>query len=291
MDRESIEVDCGSIEVDCGTVGMVDGSIAMEHEESGRRDGRTRRDSPGAMRPHTSIWREVTMETRQRQVMEAFTRVRLFTDEHPVTGALTYASARDMLDDVLQRMRALATAQLRGRELSRAERRRQQDQVSALLDGYIRPIVTIARAQIAPGSDVGLPAALRMPKLPIRPTALLEFCDHMIAAAREHEAVFVANGLPADFLEQFAAAREALVRVTAERVSQVGAHVAARAALRVQLTRGRRAVERLDAIVRASFRADPATLDAWRIAKRVQALPGGAPASAAAGDPPTLKAA
>jgi hypothetical protein len=45
--------------------------------------------------------------------------------------------------------------------------------------------------------------------------------------------------------------------------------VVARAGLRVELRRGRRAVERLDAGVRASFRGDLMRLTAWRGAKRV----------------------
>ena len=35
-------------------------------------------------------------------------------------------------------------------------------------------------------------------------------------------------------------------------------------------------MERLDAIVRASYRRDPGVLAAWRSAKRVQKTPGGA---------------
>ena len=64
-------------------------------------------------------------------------------------------------------------------------------------------------------------------------------------------------------------------RVMGGRATQVGTKMAARAGLQVQLLRGRRAVERLDAIVRAAFRGDVATLTAWRAAKRVQQTPGG----------------
>ena len=213
------------------------------------------------------------METRQQRVMDAFGRVRTFLDEHPATGVLTYASAQEMLDDVLGKLRGLASTQYRGQELGRAEARRQAEQIALLVDQHIRPIVTIARAQIEPHSDVGLPAALRMPKLPINPSRVLTVCDGMMEAAQAHEALFVAHGLPADFLAQFAAARASLERLTGGRTVQVGARVAARAGLRVQLRRGRRAVERLDALVRASYRNDPGVLAAWRIAKRVPRTP------------------
>ncbi len=138
-----------------------------------------------------------------------------------------------------------------------------------------RVVCWIARAQIEPGSDAGLPDGLRMPKLPIGPTKLIAVCDGMIEAARPHEAVFTANGMPADFLTQCARARDALERVMGGRATQVGTKVAARTGLRVQLLRGRRAVDRLDALVRSSFRGDLAMLTAWRGAKRVQQTPGG----------------
>ena len=215
------------------------------------------------------------MNVKQKQTMDSLWRVRSFLEAYPATGRLTYASAREMLDSVMQQLRAYAGAQITGRELSRAEQRRQADQLALLLDQHMRPLVTIARAQIAPESDVGLPAALRLPKVPIGPTRMLAACDGMIEAARQFEAVFVANGLPADFLAQFASARNDLERVAGGRATQVSTHVAARAGLQVQLRRGRRAVERLDAIVRASFRGNEVALTTWRGAKRVHQAPGG----------------
>ena len=215
------------------------------------------------------------MNTRQKQVMDSLVRVRAFLDAHPASGALSYANAREMLDEVMQRLRGNAGAQISGRELGRGEVRRQRDQIALILDRHMRPIVTIARSQIRPESDVALPAALRMPRQPLGPTKTLAACDGMIEAARQFEAVFVANGLSADFLAQFQAARDALERIMGTRATQVNTHVAARAGLQVELRRGRRAVERLDAIVRGSFRGDFITLSAWRGAKRVHLVPGG----------------
>ena len=83
--------------------------------------------------------------------MDSLVRVRAFLDAYPVTGTLSAASAREMLDDVVQRLRAYAGAQHSGRDMSRMELRRQEDQTALLLDKYIRPIVTIARAQQTPG--------------------------------------------------------------------------------------------------------------------------------------------
>jgi hypothetical protein len=216
------------------------------------------------------------MYARQKQVMDSLVRVRSFLDAHPASGALSYDSAREMLDDVMQRLRAFAGEQVSGRMLSRAEVRRKADLIALLLDRHMRPIVTIARAQIEPGSDVRLPVALRMPNAPLSPTRMLAACDGMIEAARQFEAVLVAEGLPADFLAQFADTRNALARGMERRATHVGTHIGARAGLKVQLRRGRLAVDRIDAIVRASFRGDEMTLAVWRGTKRVHLKPGGA---------------
>lgn len=221
------------------------------------------------------------MDSKQNRRMDALLRVRVFLDEHPAPDEPAFANAREMLDDVLERLRDLAGTQYRGHTLSRAEVRRQHDQIGVLLDRHLRPIVTIARAQIGPNADAGVPVALRMPRLPINATRLLTVCDGMIEAVTPLTAMFVANGLPADFIARLASARDELERVMGSRAVQVGAHVHARQALTWQFLRGRRAVERLDALVRSSFRLEPAVLTAWRSAMRVRVVSGGAGARTA----------
>lgn len=254
---------------------MTDDRQAMRStRKTAARAGRTRAGAPGPMRPHTTIHREGQVNTRQKQVMDSYVRVVAFLEAHPASGTMSYASAREMLDDVIQRVRTFAGAQHTGRDASRMELRRQQDWGARIVEDFMRPIVTIARAQIGASSDVGLPEGLRMPKLPQGPTKLIALCDGMIAAARPYEALFVAHGMPADFLAQFTAARNGLESAMGARASQVVTHVAARTGLKAQFLRGRRAIDRLDAVVRSSYRRDRAVLDAWRVAKRVQLVPG-----------------
>ena len=133
------------------------------------------------------------MDAKQKQVIDSFVRVRSFIDAHPTTGPLSDTDARSTLDDVIQQLDEHAGAQVLGQEQSRAEARRQDDQIEA-------------------GSDVGLPAGLRMPRLPLGPTKVLAACAAMIEAARPFEALFVRKGLPADFLARFTAARDGRTR-------------------------------------------------------------------------------
>lgn len=216
------------------------------------------------------------MYATQKQVLESFVRVRAFLEAHPATGRLTYAAAQSMLDDALQPIRTYAGQQVSGRVLSRSELARQQQLIRRLRDEHMRPIVTIARAQIEPESDAGLPAAFRLPRFTWVVTKVLQASDGMIEVARSFEAVFLAQGMPPDFLARFQEARDELARVFAARAALIGTHVGARAGLPVELRRGRRAVDRLDAVVRAAYGGDEAMLAAWRAAKRVHRLPSGA---------------
>lgn len=212
------------------------------------------------------------MIAQQKQRLEAFVRVQAFLGRHPVSGPLGYTGARETLDDVVRRLNEYAAAQITGRALSRGELRRQKQLIKQLIDRHMRPIVTVARAQIEPESDVRMPA-MRMPRSGVGVTKLLHACDGMIEAARRFEATFVANGLPADFLTRITAARNELENGLGDRATLVGTHVGARTGLEVQMRRGRRALDRLDAVVRAEFDGDQVTLARWRVAKRVHLLP------------------
>lgn len=214
------------------------------------------------------------MRTIQKQSLEALVRVRAFLDEHPVTAPLGYAGAVETLDDVIRRLREFAGAQVTGRELSRGELRLQAKLVRELVVRHMRPIVIFARTQQDPDSDVRLPASFRMPRANLGPTKVLQACDGMIEAARPFEAAFVAGGLPADFLARLIAARDELERVLGGRATQIGRHVGARAGMQVQLRRGRRVIDRLDAVVRAAFDGDEVTLARWRAARRLHLQPG-----------------
>jgi hypothetical protein len=217
------------------------------------------------------------MIVQQKQNLEAFVRVLAFLDAHPVEGPLTYTGPRDTLDDVVRRIREYAGAQVTGRQLSSGELRWQKRMIRQMRDRHIRPMVAIARAQVEPGSDVRIPA-IRMPQTNLGVTKFLQACDGMIEAARPFEAAFVASGLPADFLARFTAARDELEGGLGVRATHIGQHIGARAGLQVQMHRGRRALDHIDAVVRASFDGDEATLATWRFAKRAHQLPGGSTA-------------
>jgi hypothetical protein len=243
------------------------------------------------LRPTTSIHSEAKVKNRQKREIDSLVRVRTFLVEHPATGIVNYADTREVLDDVIQQVDVHAGAQALANELGRAAKRRQKEQIDRMFELHMRPIAAIARAQMEPGSDVGLPAGLRLPKFPLAPSRALAASHAMIEAARPFEALLISKGLAPDFLAQFAAAREALLNMRGDRETQMGRRVAAGAGLEAQLRRGRRAVTQLDAIVRAAFRGDSMTLSAWRGMRRIHLAPGGTGPVAVEGSSPITEAA
>jgi hypothetical protein len=211
---------------------------------------------------------------KQKQVIESFVRVLGFLRANPANPPATYAGPGEVLEESVRQLRSFAGDQLYGRQFSAAELRRQEQVMQRIADRHMRPIVTIARAQIEVGSDVRLPDALKMPRSGIGVTKFLQATEAMIKWARTFEATFVANGRPADFIAQFVAATAELEQVLDSRGTLVGTHVGAKKGMRVMLRRGRRAVDRLDSVVRVAFEGNEVVLEKWRVAKRVQAIRG-----------------
>jgi hypothetical protein len=212
---------------------------------------------------------------KQKQVIESFVRVLAFLGANPAPAPATYAGPAEVLDEAVRQLRSYAGDQVYGRQFSAAERRRQEQLMQRILDRHMRPIVTIARAQIEADSDIRLPEALKMPRSGIGVIKLLAAAEAMIEGARQFETLFLANGRPADFIAQFVAATAELDQVLGVRGTLVGRHVGAKKGIHVMLRRGRRAVDRLDSIVRVAFEGNAVALEKWRVAKRVQAIRGG----------------
>lgn len=84
---------------------------------------------------------------------------------------------------------------------------------------------------------------------------------------------FTRRGFKDSFLEDLHADTEALERSIQTRAQKSGERVAATAAVDAAIERGMNAVRELDAIVRNTFRDDPATLAAWTSARHTERSP------------------
>src|SRR5687768_1951234 len=88
------------------------------------------------------------MQSRQQKLIEMYQRVKTFLAEHPAAETPGFTSAKDGFEAVLGRITDHSSAQVQGRQLTRAERQRLTSQMSKLRVYHMKPIVAIARAEI-----------------------------------------------------------------------------------------------------------------------------------------------
>jgi hypothetical protein len=213
------------------------------------------------------------MQARQKQVIEAYQRVQDFLAAHPAPAPASYGLPKQMLDEVVGRLTVHTTDQVAGRRLSRAETQRQKRLRAVLRELHLRPLSKVAKASLseAPGID----KALVMPAPQLSSTKLIAEAQGMRDAVVPYQPVFVRSGRPENFVAQLDAAIEELRQSQLGRARNVGRGVGAKAGMKDEVKRGRDAVELLDAIVTTSFASNPDVLAKWRLARRIQGLPGG----------------
>lgn len=219
------------------------------------------------------------MQAKQKQVFESFQRVQDFLGAHPLSEGSSYGSPREMLDAVVAKLGGHTTEQVAGRRLSRASTQRQQALRRALREQHLIPIAAIAKATLSDAP--GIEKALKLPAGNLSTTALIAEAQGIRVAIAQFEPVFVRNGRPADFLARLDAQIEELRQSLLGGARNVGRSVGAKQGMQKEIQRGRDAVRMLDAIVRTAFFGDPDVLAKWRIASRVQGVPGGGPATGA----------
>jgi hypothetical protein len=151
----------------------------------------------------------------------------------------------------------------------------------------MRPVVRITKLAIQP--EPGVTEKLRMPKVARTSVELVAASNAMRGAAAPYRATFIANGLPEDFLERFAAAEEAVTASVRTRGTNAGMKASAGVGMDEEIKRGRAAVDALDSMVRIVFDGDEEILAAWKVAKRIKAVRGGGRIEAETSAPTLIK--
>lgn len=213
------------------------------------------------------------MQTRQKQVIEAYRRVQKFLQDHPASPPTSYAEPKELLDAVVAKLTDHSFAQVSGLKMSQAEARRLESLVQRLRDRHLKPIVAIARAQMA--DRPGIEKALRMPPAGLSVLKLVAEAQHIRDAAAIYGPAFVKNGRPENFLDTLGEAIAETENAFGGRAQRLGGRIGAGAGITKELRRGREAVGMLDTIVQVAFEGNDVVLAAWKSAKRVQASPGG----------------
>ena len=189
-----------------------------------------------------------------------------FLDQNgPSRGDINASGYRKILDDVVGKLSGHAADQTTTKRAAAAEAAKERVLRNALKLNQMRPIATVASAQLRQVPDF---AALRMPPKNATSRTLISWAAAMKTAAGEYANAFVGAGLPADFLDQLQSAADALGNSLTSRTSNGAAQRGATIGLDAEATRGRQAVKVLDSLVEPLIQGNLALLGQWTAAKR-----------------------
>ena len=228
------------------------------------------------------------MNAQQRAAVRSFRRVQEFLASLPVAETpINLGKPVAALGEVLASLSQQAVDQEAGDRLTQGETKRQRALREELWSKHMLPVAQIAREELVPGMD----KELRMPRKRADNDALVAASEAMAEAAAKHEAVFVENGRPADFLPRLREATKALADAIGARVITARRRLTATKGLEEQLKRGRSAVRKLNANLKPVLSSHPELLAAWDNARRAQSVTGGSIGTAEEGEPTIAKVA
>ena len=198
--------------------------------------------------------------------LNTLSRVQRFLDQNgPALGDINTSGYRKILDDVVDKLSGHAANQTTTKRVAAAESAKERVLRNALKLNHMRPIATVAAAQLRQVPDF---AALKMPPKNATSRTLISWAAAMKAAGGEYTDAFVGAGLPAGFLDQLQNAADALSNSLISRTSNGAAQRGATIGLDAEATRGRQAVKVLDSLVEPLIQGNLALLAQWSAAKR-----------------------
>lgn len=232
------------------------------------------------------------METKQGTALQTLQDVQRFLELHKdKLGQIPASGARAALDQVVADLSTHVGDQAGGNLETRGATRRYRALRGVLLYDHMKPIAKIAQAEL-PRTPAIEP--LKMPPTNASAQRLASFAKGMAETATQYADVFVGQGLPADFAQQLLTARDDMLESVTARNQSVAKRRGATEALKQRLSRARRVVAVLDAMVTPALADEPALVASWKTIKRVRrfggggtsasvAAPGGTTAAVAAG--------
>jgi hypothetical protein len=215
------------------------------------------------------------MKDIERRRLEMFIRVREFGEAHAAQFPPTSFAGEQLsvLDAAINGLESHTQAQTSGRGAVRES----VTSKSAARDEVMRDLEAISRtARSMAMTTPGLNDKFRIPHNQSNQT-VLAVARAAGADALPLKAEFIRRGMPADFLEDLQADIEMMEQAIERKVQGAGSHVAATAAIDMEIERGMNAVRELDSVMYNTFRDDPVALAAWESASHVERPPKRAP--------------
>jgi hypothetical protein len=210
------------------------------------------------------------MTKKGRIALRRFRRVQEFLTTNPVDGTTTKLQ---VLSQVIQELSANGEELDATRRLTLGETARQRVLRDDLWKRHMLPISRIARQAF--GRE-GLDVKFKLPRKPSDNEAILDAARGMAQVSEQHAEVFVQQmGLPADFVQQFRSAIDALAVGLTVKVESQRRKTTSSEAVAKLVKRGVATLDVLDAIVKPKLQDKPDLAAAWRSVKRPLETGGG----------------
>lgn len=210
------------------------------------------------------------MQSAQSGMITRLLGVRAFFAKHDDRlGDIARSGTRRQLDAILAELEQSATTQ----SGAPGDQKRGGLQFKRLRRVLVRKHMTLI-ARVA-AADLPSSPALAPLRLPGRSTVaqLVAAARSMAKTAEPHAAIFVAAGLPEDFIHRLLSAADELSQFDGQRKQQRGEGVAATKSLAMRINAANRVIGVLDAMIQGAFEDDPAFLAEWSSVRRVRKLP------------------
>ena len=202
------------------------------------------------------------MKIERQAVLDELTAKQRFLNQHArITAPVNQSPVRAALDELLRAVEAQEAAHRTAKLRWSSRRARLNERRTTLLMAHLRPIVHFAqkRADKAP-----MLACLRVPSRSLADDDLITDTTAISELVVPHRAVFMNEGFPADFLEQLAAACEAVRTAAAEYDACRRERDDAVAAIGRLVSRGRAIARVLHALVRERLDGNARLIAEWR---------------------------
>jgi hypothetical protein len=208
------------------------------------------------------------MNKSQAPMLQSLRAVERFLDIHaPLLGNVPETGARQDLADMVTQLAAHVATQSASAINAQSSTQRQRELRDEVVNGHMAPIARIAASKL-PNTPALKP--LRMPKGEPGVEKLAAHARGMGEAASQHAAVFVAAGLPVDFVAQLNATVDAMLGAVQSRTQSKGALTGATSGLKITLAQARKVVGVLDVFVKRALKDNPSLLANWNTVQRVQ---------------------
>ena len=208
------------------------------------------------------------MEARQGKLIQALNRVEDFLVTHQdIMDSVITSTAHQRFSASRERVLAHRTAQDANERSARYSVAARRTLRARLLRKHMRPISVTAKTSLSDVKDLGALVVMRRGNR--RLSALVAAGYGMAEAAKQHEATFIAAGLPPDFIQKLVEATDALNETLVSTGETSALRVRATAGLAKDGRIARDSLRIMDVLVRAALEDDDVLLDQWRAISRV----------------------